>query len=219
MSRRLHRCVAVLLGLALAVVGLSMAAAADDEHAHNGHGQGVDKAHEPSGPSEPDLGHSSGQQPCTGCVGEADHANPPGQMDVPPDANNGYDCDQNQGVGAGNPAHAACAAPSAPSAPEAPTAEAPEVVGVAALESSDAPLPSDNQVLGVLAHKVIHDEPSEHPELANLERAPVRAPAPSVAPAVTEPLPSTGVPIDLWLSIAALLFALGLGLVIATRAG
>jgi len=207
-SRRLHRCVAVLLGLALAVVGLSMAAAADDEHGHNGHGRGVDKVDDPAEPV--------GQQPCTDCVGEADHANPPGQLEEPPSTgNSGYECDANKGVGDGNPAHPGCASPPLAGAPEAPA----EVTEVAALESSDAPLPSDNQVLGVLAHKVIHDEPSEHPELANLERAPVRAPAPSVAPAVTEPLPSTGVPIDLWLSIAALLFALGLGLVIATRAG
>ena len=65
MSRRLHRCVAVLLGLALAVVGLSMAAAADDEHGHNGHGRGVDKVDDPAEPvmlvaCEPDLSHTIG---------------------------------------------------------------------------------------------------------------------------------------------------------------
>jgi hypothetical protein len=48
-------------------------------------------------------------QPCTGCVGQADDKNPPGQMpNADEDGNNGYECDENQGVGKTNPAHTGC---------------------------------------------------------------------------------------------------------------
>jgi len=53
----------------------------------------------------------SGQhgQPCAGCVGNADDKSPQGQ--TPPDGsdpNAGYECDTNNGVGPGNPAHTGC---------------------------------------------------------------------------------------------------------------
>ena len=44
--------------------------------------------------------------PCQGCVGNADDKNPPGQGNN--DANRGYECDANRGVGRGNPAHSGC---------------------------------------------------------------------------------------------------------------
>ena len=47
-------------------------------------------------------------RPCAGCVGNADNQQPPGQMPGGSDSNNGYECDGNQGVGQGNPAHTAC---------------------------------------------------------------------------------------------------------------
>lgn len=56
-------------------------------------------------------------KPCTGCVGNADDKNPPGQSKVGPggaDHNKGYECenprwqDKNNGVGKGNPAHSGC---------------------------------------------------------------------------------------------------------------
>jgi hypothetical protein len=61
-----------------------------------------------SGSSEPpcDGGHSSHGKPCAGCVGHADDKNPPGQF--PNDPNAGYECDRNQGIGQGNPAHSPC---------------------------------------------------------------------------------------------------------------
>lgn len=48
-------------------------------------------------------------KPCAGCVGNADNKNPPGQAPNGSDANNGYECDGNKGVGQSNPAHTGCA--------------------------------------------------------------------------------------------------------------
>ena len=61
----------------------------------------------------------SGGRPCAGCVGNADDKNPPGQATDDSDANSGYECDTNNGVGgkksnpapAGNPAHTGCRIP------------------------------------------------------------------------------------------------------------
>jgi hypothetical protein len=52
-------------------------------------------------------GNANGK-PCAGCVGAADNKNPKGQMPNGSDANNGYECDGNKGVGVGNPAHTSC---------------------------------------------------------------------------------------------------------------
>ncbi len=55
-------------------------------------------------------GESTGK-PCAGCVGKADNKNPKGQMPDPKhDGNNGYECDDNNGIGKGNPAHTGCQA-------------------------------------------------------------------------------------------------------------
>ena len=54
-------------------------------------------------------GEATGK-PCAGCVGKADNKNPQGQMpNADEDGNRGYECDDNQGVGQGNPAHTGCA--------------------------------------------------------------------------------------------------------------
>ncbi len=48
-------------------------------------------------------------QPCAGCVGNADDKSPKGQNPQDgSDANAGYECDTNNGVGPGNPAHTGC---------------------------------------------------------------------------------------------------------------
>ena len=50
-------------------------------------------------------------KPCAGCVGKADNKNPPGQEKTNPMGtfpNNGYECDNNNGIGKGNPAHTGC---------------------------------------------------------------------------------------------------------------
>ena len=53
--------------------------------------------------------NSQSNKPCAGCVGNADNKNPPGQQPDPTrDGNNGYECDNNQGVGKTNPAHSGC---------------------------------------------------------------------------------------------------------------
>jgi hypothetical protein len=53
-------------------------------------------------------GKASGR-PCAGCVGNADNKNPRGQRPNGTDANAGYECDSNRGVGRSNPAHTGCA--------------------------------------------------------------------------------------------------------------
>jgi hypothetical protein len=57
-------------------------------------------------------GKASGK-PCAGCVGNADDKNPgaasgKGQYPNGSDHNAGYECDRNNGVGKGNPAHTGC---------------------------------------------------------------------------------------------------------------
>lgn len=48
-------------------------------------------------------------RPCAGCVGKADNKNPKGQKpDAARDGNNGYECDGNNGIAKGNPAHTTC---------------------------------------------------------------------------------------------------------------
>lgn len=51
-------------------------------------------------------GHATGK-PWQAHVGKADNKNPPGQSEN--DDNNGYECDGNQGIAKGNPAHTSCA--------------------------------------------------------------------------------------------------------------
>jgi hypothetical protein len=52
---------------------------------------------------------SGGNGKCAGCTGLADDKSPGGQSRN--DHNNGYECDNNGGVGKGNPPHARCSAP------------------------------------------------------------------------------------------------------------
>ncbi|MCU1590291.1 MAG: Conserved putative secreted protein [Frankiales bacterium] len=53
-------------------------------------------------------GGNAGGKPCAGCVGKADNKNPKGQAPGGSDHNNGYECDGNNGIGKGNPAHTGC---------------------------------------------------------------------------------------------------------------
>ena len=52
---------------------------------------------------------SDGNGKCAGCTGKADDKSPNGQSRN--DHNNGYECDNNGGVGKGNPPHARCPQP------------------------------------------------------------------------------------------------------------
>lgn len=55
-------------------------------------------------------------KPCAGCVGKADNKDPRGQLPNGTDANAGYECDGNSGIGRTNPAHTGCDAPATPDA-------------------------------------------------------------------------------------------------------
>ena len=58
-------------------------------------------------------GGNANGRPCMGCVGNADDKNPPGQKRPDGrDGNAGYECDRNNGIGKGNPAHTDCQPPS-----------------------------------------------------------------------------------------------------------
>ena len=59
-------------------------------------------------PSANGNGSGGGGRPCAGCVGNADNKNPPGQYKDGSDHNNGYECDGNNGIAKGNPAHSGC---------------------------------------------------------------------------------------------------------------
>ncbi|MET9227419.1 hypothetical protein [Lentzea sp. NPDC003310] len=95
------------------------------------------------------TGEATGK-PCAGCVGKADNKNPRGQQPGGSDADSGYECDTNHGVGRGNPAHTGCtpahtppstpaepprgappAPEAAPQAPQAPQAEVREAENLA----------------------------------------------------------------------------------------
>ncbi|MDQ3849894.1 MAG: hypothetical protein M3296_04670, partial [Actinomycetota bacterium] len=99
-----------LVAVALGILGASSLAGAEQNGAN---------ADCPSGPycattstTTPSAnGNGNGQatgRPCAGCVGSADDKNPPGQLPGPEDANAGYECDKNSGIGQGNPAHTGC---------------------------------------------------------------------------------------------------------------
>jgi hypothetical protein len=60
-------------------------------------------------------------KPCAGCVGKADNKNPHGQMPNGSDANAGYECDTNHGVGRSNPAHTGCQSQTPPVCVPSPT--------------------------------------------------------------------------------------------------
>ena len=62
------------------------------------------------------TGKATGK-PCAGCVGKADNKNPKGQMPNGSDKNAGYECDRNNGIGKGNPAHTSCTPPKTPVTP------------------------------------------------------------------------------------------------------
>src|SRR5688500_15932133 len=68
-------------------------------------------------------------KPCAGCVGKADNKNPRGQFPDGSDANNGYECDGNSGIGKTNPAHTGCT-PARPPTPPSVQATGSEVLGL-----------------------------------------------------------------------------------------
>ncbi len=77
-------------------------------------------------PSKNGNGNAYGK-PCAGCVGKADNKNPKGQYpNGKHDGNNGYECDNNNGIGKSNPAHTGCQAVTPPKPPTPPTPPSPK---------------------------------------------------------------------------------------------
>jgi hypothetical protein len=140
MCRRHSRITAVLL-VVLAAASITGAA-----QASNGNSQGNLTSPQPLSNADQNPGGANGQcpggpycstrdgspslngngsgdatgKPCAGCVGKADNKNPQGQMPGGSDANNGYECDGNNGIGKGNPAHTSCKTIPTPPPPVTP---------------------------------------------------------------------------------------------------
>lgn len=77
----------------------------------SGKGANVSGSYDATAPTPSGNGASennNGRRPVAGSVGKADDKNPPGQRPDGSDSNAGYECDTNQGIGQGNPAHTAC---------------------------------------------------------------------------------------------------------------
>jgi hypothetical protein len=91
-------------------------------------------------PSMNGNGGGNGNQPCAGCVGNADDKNPPGQYKDGSDHNNGYECDGNNGVGKGNPAHSGCK-PTTTTTPHQTTTTAPHQTTTTAPQSTTTTAP------------------------------------------------------------------------------
>lgn len=166
-------------------------------------------------PSENGNGDGEAKgKPCAGCVGKADNKNPRGQMPDGSDANKGYECDDNNGVGKSNPAHTGCTSDedggsksllsktttkkTSKKTTHKKTSKqgAPEVAGVQA-QTDDAP-----QVLGVQASRT---RASSDAAPAGANRA-----APALAPSASA-LPNTGAGSHLGLMLGAGLALLAAG--------
>jgi len=87
----------------------------------SGHGANVHGPYDSTRDGSPsENGNGDGKavgKPCAGCVGSADNKNPPGQLPGGSDANAGYECDRNKGIGKSNPAHTSCKETTPPTAP------------------------------------------------------------------------------------------------------
>jgi hypothetical protein len=91
-------------GVALVAFGLTAPVLADGHGANQSCG-----AYCPTGGEAGNGGGNAKHGFTAGSKGKADAKNPPGQATSgPADSNAGYECDRNQGVGKGNPAHSAC---------------------------------------------------------------------------------------------------------------
>lgn len=98
--------------MALAIGGTTFSTAAVADSANDDCGAYCAR---PGGESQ--NGNNNGRavgRPDAGSVGRADNKNPKGQGPNGNDANNGYECDGNNGVGKGNPAHSGCESESLP---------------------------------------------------------------------------------------------------------
>ena len=83
-----------------------------DQHSGGANGQcpggGYCSTRDGSASANGNGGGNATGKPCAGCVGKADNKNPAGQAPNGSDANAGYECDRNHGIGRSNPAHTGC---------------------------------------------------------------------------------------------------------------
>lgn len=93
---------AVAAGAALLTLGVSAPVQAAGG-ANSGCG-----AYCPTNTGAPSGNGNATKQPAAGTKGKADSKNPPGQSPNGGDPNRGYECDKNQGIAQGNPAHTGC---------------------------------------------------------------------------------------------------------------
>ena len=127
-------------------------------------------------------GNATGK-PCAGCVGKADNKNPPGQYPDGSDANNGYECDGNNGIGKSNPAHTGCTSSDV----------------VAGTDTESCPVDDDGMVKAASAEDAAEvcpaggTTPGSSDEVLGVEaEAGANRPAAQVEPASAGLLPETG---------------------------
>jgi hypothetical protein len=100
-------------------------------------------------PSANGNGGGNGNQPCAGCVGNADNENPSGQHSNGSDSNNGYECDGNNGVAKGNPAHSVCHEPTTTTQPPQTTTTVQQTTTTVAQQTTTtAPLTTTTTAAG-----------------------------------------------------------------------
>lgn len=171
-----------------------------------------------------DNGNGDGEAtglPCEACVGQADNKNPAGQDPhglVGDDPNNGYECDGNNGIAKGNPAHSDC---DSTTGTEVPTAPETEVEGTTVVPSGSAEVKGLQIVREIPVAELVPAEVApaavEVLGIQEVRSAPAAEvlPAAEAAPAavVTQPagqsLPLTGANILVLLMVAAVVGTLG----------
>lgn len=110
----MKRTIVALVAAFLFVFGSVAPVAADHKAGHQSNGANQSGDFTANDPPTEDTSNDHGNRPSDGSVGKADDKNPPGQSHKPEDKNAGYECDRNNGVGKGNPAHSACEQASTP---------------------------------------------------------------------------------------------------------
>lgn len=112
----MHHSISVRLGaLAAASFAVFAFSTAPAQAAPTGGANTSCSAYAPNNVGAPSGNGVATTQPGAGTVGKADSKCPPGQLPDGSDANAGYECDTNQGVGQTNPAHTGCTPSSQPS--------------------------------------------------------------------------------------------------------
>lgn len=99
-------CAGVLLGASPASATNSHAATTSTSESESEHGSTTSTTTTTASTTASTTDDATGGKPADGTVGNAGGKTPGGQSSG--DKNNGGECDKNNGIGAGNPAHAGC---------------------------------------------------------------------------------------------------------------